>query len=172
VALYALMDGHGPIGGIWGANVLAFAHADMLSGGVQGLEIDVGNLGTSTDVPVGGLNVFAIGPRPSNVAVGILNGLAAGPGGFREGIAFHSNAPGVAVTDALMRVHPGFGTVATGIDLREAAFTGPALATPGFAVDAVGSVTSAALATGERAYACVDPDGRLTASRAACVAPD
>lgn len=43
-----------------------------------------------------GMNVFAIGPRPSDVAVGILNGLAAGPGGFREGIAFHSNPPGTA----------------------------------------------------------------------------
>ena len=28
-ALYALMDGHGPIGGVWGANILAFAHSDM-----------------------------------------------------------------------------------------------------------------------------------------------
>ncbi len=169
VALYALMDGHGPIGGIWGANVLAFAHRDMTSGAVQGLEVDVGNLGTPGDVPVTGLNVFAIGPRPSDVGVGILNGLAAGPGGFREGIAFRSNPPGVAVTEALMRVHPGFGTVATGIDLRAAEFVGAAIATPGFAVDAVGGITSAPLATGEVSYACVSRDGALFASRSPCV---
>jgi hypothetical protein len=171
VALYTIMDGHGPIGEIWGANVLAFAHRDMLSGAVQGLEVDVGNLGTPTDVPVTGVNVFAIGPRPSDVALGILNGLAAGPGGFREGIAFRSNPPGVAVTESLMRVHPGFGTVATGIDLRAATFSGPALATPGFSVDAAGAIASAPLATGATAYACVDGDGSLFASRVPCVAP-
>jgi hypothetical protein len=65
----------------------------MLSGEVQGLEIDVGNLGTSGSVPVAGMNVFAIGQKPTDVAIGILNGLAEGPGGFRERIAFRSNAP-------------------------------------------------------------------------------
>ena len=104
-ALYALMDAHEDAGHAWGANVLAFAHSDMRGGSVQGLEIDVGNLGTAGDVPVAGLNVFAVGPKPSDVAIGILNG--GGPGGFRTGIAFRSNAPGVAVTDALMRVSPG-----------------------------------------------------------------
>lgn len=168
-ALYALMDGHGPIGEIWGGNILAFAHADMTSGAVQGLEIDVGNLGTESDVPVTGLNIFAIGNRPASVAVGILNGLAEGPGGFQEGIAFRSNQPGVAVTEALIRVHPGFGTVASGIDLREAIFEEAALATPGFTVDARGSITSEPLASGGTAYACVDADGRLFASGAPCV---
>lgn len=167
VALYALMDGHGRIGGVWGANVLAFAHGDMESGGVQGIEVDVGNLGA--DVPVTGINVFAIGSRPSDVALGILNGTSAGAGGFREGIAFRSNPGGVAVTDALMRVQPGFGVVATGIDLREARFTGPALATPGFTVDADGTVTSTPLATGASAYACVAANGRLFASVTPCV---
>jgi hypothetical protein len=166
-ALYALMDGHGRIGGIWGGNLLAFAHSDMESGVVQGLEVDVGNLGAN--VPVTGINVFAIGPRPSDVALGILNGDSAGAGGFREGIAFRSAAGGVAVTEALMRVQPGFGTVATGIDLREARFTGPAVATPGFSVDAEGTIASAPLATGGRAFACVDGDGRLYASTAPCV---
>jgi len=167
VALYALMDGHGRVGGIWGANVLAFAHSDMESGGVQGLEVDVGNLGA--DVPVTGINVFAIGSRPSDVALGILNGTSAGAGGFREGIAFRSNPGGVAVTDALIRVQPGFGTVASGIDLREAQFTGLALATPGFSVDADGVITSVSLATGASAYACVAANGRLFASVTPCV---
>jgi hypothetical protein len=169
VALYALMDGHANSGKVWGANVLAFAHADMTGGEVQGLEIDVGNLGHDSDVPVTGLNVFAIGQTPSSVAVGILNGLAEGPGGFREGIAFRSNAPGVAVTDALMRVHPGFGTVATGIDLTGATFSDIALATPGFRVDPEGAITSAPLATGGTAYACLDASGRLFASQTRCV---
>ena len=168
VALYALMDAREDSGPAWGANILAFAHSDMRAGTVQGLEIDVGNLGTAGDVPVAGLNVFAIGRKPSDVAIGILNGLADGAGGFREGIAFHSNAPGVAVTDALMRVHPGFGEVAVGLDLREARFTGPALATPGFAVDATGGITSAPLATGRAAYVCVDSEGRIFASAAPC----
>jgi len=167
VALYAQIDGHGPIGGIWGANILAYAHSDMTSGAVQGLEVDVGNLGA--DTPVTGINVFAIGPRPSDVALGILSGDAAGAGGFREGIAFRSAASGVAVTEALMRVQPGFGTVATGIDLREARFTGPAFASPGFSVDAQGGVASAPLATGSTAFACIDADGRLFASRTPCV---
>jgi hypothetical protein len=169
VALYALMDGHGPIGNIWGANVLAFAFPDMTSGEVQGLEVDVGNLGTPGHVPVAGINVFAIGPEPADVALGILNGLAAGNGGFREGIAFHSNAPGTAVTEALMRVHPGFGEVETGLDLRAARFRGAAIATPGFDVDATGAVTSAPLATGRAAYACVDAKGRFFASTDPCV---
>ncbi|MBI3769212.1 MAG: hypothetical protein HY271_12095 [Deltaproteobacteria bacterium] len=167
-ALYAQMDGHGAIGGIWGGNLLAYAHSDMESGIVQGLEVDVGNLGAN--VPVTGINVIAIGPRPSDVALGILNGDAAGAGGFREGIAFRSSGSGVAVTEALMRVQPGFGTVATGIDLREARFTGPATATPGFTVDAQGAVTSAPLATGGPAFACLDPAGRLFASHTPCVA--
>lgn len=167
-ALYALMDAHEDAGQVWGANVLAFAHSDMRGGAVQGLEIDVGNLGTAGDVPVTGLNVFAIGAKPSDVAIGILNGVAAGAGGFREGIAFRSNAPGVAVTDALVRVHPGFGAVAVGVDLREARFTGPAIATPGFAVDATGAITSRALATGHPAYACVDGEGKFFASAAPC----
>lgn len=169
-ALYAQMDGHGAIGGVWGGNLLAYAHSDMESGIVQGLEVDVGNLG-APNVPVTGINVIAIGERPSDVALGILNGDAAGAGGFREGIAFRSSGTGVAVTEALMRVQPGFGEVATGIDLREARFTGPALATPGFAVDAQGGVTSTALATGDTAFACVDAAGRLFASRTPCVAP-
>jgi len=169
VALYALMDAHEASGQVWGANILAFAHSDMRGGAVQGLEIDVGNLGTPEAVPVTGLNVFAIGERPSDVAIGILNGTAAGPGGFREGIAFHSSPPGVAVTESLLRVHEGFGTVATGIDLRAATFVGPALATPGFTVDATGAVSSARLATGARAYACVDADGTLFASGAPCI---
>jgi len=168
VALYALTDGHGPIGEVWGANVLAFAHSDMTSGAVQGLEIDVGNLGTPADVPVTGLNVFAIGPRPSDVAIGILNGLAAGDGGFHTGIAFRSNAPGRAVTDALVRVEPGFGRVVRGIDLREAEFADDALATPGFAVDSDGGVRSRTLATGRTSFACVDAEGRLFASATPC----
>ena len=168
-ALYALMDGHGAIGGVWGANVLAFAHSDMTSGSVQGIEVDVGNLGTDADVPVAGINVFAIGPRASDVALGILNAAdPSGPGGFREGIAFRSNAPGVAVTEALLRVHDGFGTVATGIDLRAASFTGAALATPGFEVGPDGAIASRALATGGTAFACVDAAGRLFASAAPC----
>ncbi|MEY4948716.1 MAG: hypothetical protein RL698_927 [Pseudomonadota bacterium] len=168
VALYALADGHGSIGEIWGANILAFAHSDMTSGAVQGLEIDVGNLGTPGEVPVTGLNVFAIGPRPSDVAIGILNGTAAGNGGFRTGIAFRSNAPGRAVTDALLRVDPGFGRVARGIDLREADFADDALATPGFSVAADGGVRSRTLATGATAFACVDAEGRLFPSRTPC----
>jgi hypothetical protein len=68
-----------------------------------------------------------------------------------------------------MRVQPGFGTVATGIDLREAHFTGPAFASPGFSVDPEGSVVSAPLATGSTAFACIDADGRLFASRGPCV---
>jgi hypothetical protein len=178
VAIYALMDAHDDAGQVWGANVLAFAHSDMRGGAVQGLEIDVGNLGTPGDVPVTGLNVFAIGAKPSDVAVGILNGTAAGAGGFREGIAFRSNAPGVAVTDALMRVHPGFGTVASGIDLRNATFTGLALATPGFSVDRDGVIESTSLVPGGRgpvpaiaAYVCVDPEGRLFANVAPCRPP-
>lgn len=167
-ALYALMDAHDAAGEAWGANILAFAHSDMRGGAVQGLEIDVGNLGTAGDVPVTGLNVFAIGAKPSDVAIGVLNGTASGPGGFREGIAFRSNAPGVAVSEALVRVHPGFGEVRTGIDLREARFAGPALATPGFTVDATGGVTSTPLATGRVAYACVDAEGRLFASASPC----
>ena len=171
-ALYALMDGHGAIGGVWGANVLAFAHSDMTSGSVQGIEVDVGNLGTDAAVPVAGINVFAIGPRESDVALGILNAAdPSGPGGFREGIAFRSNAPGVAVTDALIRVHDGFGTVASGIDLRAADFTGAALATPGFEVGADGAITSRTLATGAAAFACVDASGRLFASATPCRAP-
>jgi len=169
VALYALMDGHAASGKVWGANILAFAHPDMAGGAVQGLEIDVGNLGTATDLPVTGLNIFAIGRRPASVAIGILNELAEGPGGFREGIAFRSTPPGVAVTEALMRVHPGFGTVATGIDLTAATFTGAALATPGFRVDASGGITSAPLATGAVAYACLDAAGTLFASPTPCV---
>jgi hypothetical protein len=117
---------------------------------------------------VSGINVFAIGARPSDVAVGILNGDAAGAGGFREGIAFRSNPGGTAVTDALIRVHPGFGTVASGVDLREAHFTDAAIATSGFSVDGEGHVRSAPLATGAVAYACVDADGTLFASRAPC----
>lgn len=168
VALYALADGYADAGQIWGANVLAFAHPDMRGGAVQGLEIDVGNLGTTSNVPVTGLNVFAIGQRPADVAIGVLNGLAEGNGGFREGIAFHSNPPGTAVTEALMRVHPGFGEVASGIDLREAHFSGSALATPGFTVDSAGGISSAPLATGRVAYACVDPEGRFFASATPC----
>jgi len=166
VALYAQSDGHGAIGGLWGANVLAYAHSDMTSGTVQGLEVDVGNLGAN--VPVTGINVFAIGPQPSDVALGILSGDAAGAGGFKEGIAFRSAASGVAVTEALVRVQPGFGTVASGIDLREARFTGDAFASPGFAVDGEGAITSAALATGGTAFACLDAAGRLFASRTPC----
>jgi hypothetical protein len=97
-----------------------------------------------------------------------LNGTAAGPGGFREGIAFRSNPGGTAVHDALIRVHPDFGTVTSGIDLREARFTDVAIATTGFSVDGTGSVTSAALATGATAYACVDAVGKLFASRSPC----
>ncbi len=168
-ALYALIDGHGSIGGVWGANVLAFAHSDMTSGSVQGIEVDVGNLGTDAGVPVAGINVFAIGPRPSDVALGILNAAdPSGPGGFREGIAFRSNQPGVAVTEALLRVHDGFGEVATGIDLRGASFTGPALATPGFEVAADGGIASRTLATGATAFACLDATGRLFASARPC----
>jgi hypothetical protein len=171
-ALYALMDAHDAAGQVWGANVLAFAHADMRGGAVQGLEVDVGNLGTAGDVPVTGLNVFAIGAKRSNVAIGVLNGTAADAGGFREGIAFHSNAPGTAVSEALVRVHPGFGEVATGIDLRGARFTGPALATPGFIVDGRGGIQSTALALGSgatnHAYVCVDDQGRMFASGAPC----
>ncbi len=168
-AIYALMDAHEDAGQVWAANVLAFAHSDMRGGAVQGLEIDVGNLGTAGTVPVTGLDVFAIGPKRSDVAIGILNGTSAGPGGFREGIAFHSNAPGVAVSEALVRVHPGFGEVTTGIDLREARFSDAALATPGFTVDATGGVRSVPLATGRTAYACVDAEGRLFASATPCV---
>lgn len=168
-ALYALMDGHGAIGEVWGGNLLAFAHSDMTSGAVQGLEVDVGNLG-APGVPVTGINVFSLGPVPADVALGVLNADdPAGAGGFREGIAFRSNPPGVAVTEALLRVHPGFGRVATGIDLREASFSGPALATPGFAVDAGGAISSRALATGQPAFACVDGEGRLFDSAAPCV---
>jgi hypothetical protein len=101
-----------------------------------------------------------------------LNGTAAGPGGFREGIAFHSNAPGVAVTDALVRVHPGFGEVTDGIDLRNATFTGLALATPGFSVDRAGAISSTSLVPGlggnATGYVCVDADGKLFASVAPC----
>jgi hypothetical protein len=168
-ALYALMDGHGEIGGVWGANVLAFAHGDMTSGAVQGLEVDVGNLGTAAPVPVSGINVFSIGQVPADVALGILSaGDPTGPGGFREGIAFHSGSAGVAVTEALVRVHPGFGTVATGIDLRAATFSGPAVATPGFSVGPSGEISSQPLATGRTAYACVDAQGRLFASAVPC----
>jgi hypothetical protein len=168
-ALYALMDGHGDAGVVWGANILAFAHGDMKGGGVQGLEIDVGNLGTPSPVPVTGINVFAIGPVPSDVALGILNAPdPSGPGGFREGIAFRSGESGVAVTEALLRVHPGFGTVASGIDLREATFTGDAIASPGFSVDADGGIASRPLATGRVSFACVDADGRLFASTTPC----
>jgi hypothetical protein len=168
-ALYALMDGHGDAGGVWGANVLAYAHSDMTGGAVQGLEVDVGNLGTRSPVPVTGINVFAIGPVPSDVALGILNAPdPSGPGGFREGIAFRSGESGVAVTEALLRVHPGFGTVESGIDLRAATFTGPALASPGFRVDGDGAITSQPLATGQIAFACVDADGRLFASATPC----
>lgn len=167
-ALYALMDAHEDAGQVWGANVLAFAHSDMRGGAVQGLEIDVGNLGTAGDVPVTGLNVFSVGPKLSDVAIGILNG---GDGGFRTGIAFRSNAPGVAVADALMEVAPGFGTVGTGIDLRNASFTGAALATPGFAVDGEGAIQSTALtrrSPSEGAFVCVDSEGRLYASDRPC----
>jgi len=167
-ALYAEIDGHGDIGEIWGGNVLAFAHSDMRSGGVQGLEIDVGNLGTPAPVPVTGLNVFAIGERRSDVAIGILNGIAAGPGGFRDGIVFRSNPGGTAVSDALIRVHPGYGRVATGIDLAAAEFDGPAISTPGFSVSETGELRSAPLAIGQTAYACVDLEGRLFASAAPC----
>lgn len=171
-AIYALMDAHEDAGQVWGANVLAFAHSDLRGGAVQGIEIDVGNLGTAGDVPVTGLNVFAIGAKPSDVAVGILNGTSAGPGGFREGIAFRSNAPGVAVSEALMRVHPGFGQVANGIDLRNATFTGLALATPGFSVDREGAISSTTLILGRGgntpAYACVDAEGKLFASPGPC----
>jgi len=72
------------------------------------------------------------------------------------------------VTEALIRVHPGFGTVATGIDLRAATFSGPALATPGFSVGPNGEIASQALATGRSAFACVDPQGRLFASPTPC----
>jgi hypothetical protein len=168
-ALYAEVDGYGSIGEIWGANVLAFAHSDMRTGAVQGLEIDVGKLGPEVPVPVTGLNVFAIGPTPSDVAIGILNGTAAGPGGFREGIAFRSNPGGVAVSEALVRVQPGFGRVGTGIDLREAEFEDAALLTPGFRVGARGEIESEDLATGSVAFACVDAQGRLFASAVACV---
>jgi hypothetical protein len=167
VALYAQVEGRGAIGGIWGANIVATAHSDMTSGAVQGLEVDVANVGA--DVPVSGINVFAVGPRRAEVALGILNGTSAGAGGFREGIAFRSNAPGSAVSEALMRVQPGFGTVATGIDLRAANFTGPALATPGFTVDPQGTIQSAPLATGGNAFACIDANGRLFASAVPCV---
>jgi len=73
------------------------------------------------------------------------------------------------VTDALLRVHPGFGRVETGIDLRAATFSGPALATPGFSVGPDGAIASQALATGETRFACVDPEGRLFASATPCV---
>jgi hypothetical protein len=168
VALYAEADGYGDIGWIWGANLLAFAHSDMRSGGVQGLEVDVGKLGSDVPVPVTGMNVFAIGPTPSDVAIGILNGTAAGPGGFREGIAFRSNPGGTAVTEALIRVQPGFGRVRTGIDLENAEFEGAAIATPGFRVGALGEVSSAELATGRTAYVCVDGEGRMFASASPC----
>lgn len=46
---------------------------------------------------------------------------------------------------------------------------GPALATPGFTVDGAGAITSAPLALGAPAYACVDPAGRVFASREPCV---
>ncbi len=168
-ALYAEVDGYGSIGEIWGANVLAFAHSDMRTGAVQGLEIDVGKLGPDVPVPVTGLNVFAIGPQPSDVAIGILNGTAAGPGGFREGIAFRSNPGGVAVSEALVRVQPGFGRVETGIDLREAEFEDAALRTPGFRVGARGEIESEDLATGSVGFACVDASGKLFASPTPCV---
>lgn len=168
VALYALSDGHGAIGETWGANVLAFAHSDMTSGAVQGLEIDVGNLGTPGQVPVTGLNVFAIGPRRSDVAIGILNGLAAGDGGFTDGIVYRSNAPGTAVSRALLRVEDGFGRVERGIDLRSAEFAQDAIATPGFAVDPRGGLRSAPLATGRTSFACIDPEGRIFASAVPC----
>ncbi len=168
-ALYAEVDGYGDIGEIWGGNLLAFAHSDMRSGSATGLEVDVGNLGTEEPVPVAGINVFAIGPRPSDVALGILNSTVAGPGGFRVGIAFRSNPGGTAVTDALMRVDEDFGRVETGIDLTEAVFDGPAIATPGFRVGPNGSITSERLATGSTSYACLDAEGRLFASVARCV---
>src|SRR5262249_13815372 len=95
-----------------------------------------------------------------------------GAGGFREGIAFRSNAPGVAVTDSLVRVHPGFGEVTNGIDLRNATFTGAALATPGFSVDGDGAISSTTLILGGGGngpgYGCVDADGKLFASAAPC----
>jgi SAM-dependent methyltransferase len=59
------MDGQGPIGGVWGANVLAFAHSDMTSGSVQGIEVDVGNLGTDAGAP--GARVLEIGFGPGVV---------------------------------------------------------------------------------------------------------
>ena len=168
-ALYAEVDGYLDSGPIWGGNILAFAHSNMRGGDATGLEVDVGNLGTEEHVPVAGVNVFAIGPRPSDVALGILNSTVAGPGGFRVGIAYRSNPGGTAVTEALMRVEEDFGTVQTGIDLRNARFDGPAIATPGFHVGPEGAIEAAPLATGSTAYACVDPDGRLFASRSPCV---
>lgn len=63
-------------------------------------------------------------------------------GGFREGVAFRSNPGGVAVSEALVRVQPGFGRVETGIDLRAAEFTDAALRTPGFTVGAEGEIES------------------------------
>jgi len=168
-ALYAEVDGYGDIGSIWGGNLLAFAHSNMTSGTVQGLEVDVGNLGTEEFVPVAGINIFAVGPRPSDVALGILNGTSAGPGGFRQGIAFRSAPGGSAVTEALMRVQPGFGRVRTGIDLIEAEFEGAAIASPGFRVGPTGDIQSDGLATGRIAYACVSPSGGLFASASPCV---
>ncbi len=168
-ALYAEVDGYGDIGPIWGGNLLAFAHSSMRSGTVTGLEVDVGNLGTEEHVPVAGINIFAIGDRPSDVALGILNGTSAGRGGFRQGIAFRSAPGGIAVTDALMRVQPGFGRVRTGIDLVEAEFEGPAFASPGFRVGPLGEIQSDALRGAGTAYACVDASGALFASTAPCV---
>ena len=63
---------------------------------------------------------------------------------------------------------PGFGRVATGIDLENATFDGAAIATPGFRVGASGDLTSASLATGRSAFVCVDAGGRLFASAAPC----
>ncbi len=168
-ALYAEVDGYGDIGPIWGGNILAFAHSNMRGGTATGLEVDVGNLGTDEHVPVAGINIFAIGPKPSDVALGILNGTSSGAGGFRQGIAFRSAPGGIAVTDALMRVQPGFGRVRTGIDLVEAEFEGPAIASPGFRVGPTGEIQSDELGTGETAYACVDAAGVLFASSDPCV---
>jgi len=171
-ALYALMDGHGPIGEVWGANLLAFAHSDMTSGGVQGLEIDVGNLGASDGVGVTALNLFAMGAKPSDVALGILNAPddGSGGGGFSTGIAFHSNSGGPAVHDTLLRVDDGFGEVGEGLDLRAARFRGAAIATPGFEVGPLGGVRSSTLATGRTAFLCATADGQIFASAAPCAA--
>ena len=143
-----------PIGGLFAINPQVAA----ISGAVNWLNIE----GDETDMEVDagasvqnkfGINITTIGAdavHGTGREAALHIGAVTSTGGWTNGILFSNFSGGglpIAATGSLLSTI-SIGTVANGIDLSAAAFTGTAFKSPGFAVDGTGAVTAAGLAVG------------------------